>query len=66
VVENEPPPPDSELLKLENIVLTPHTGFYSEESLVELQTKAVAEVVRVLKGEMPLNLVNKDVLNKLK
>lgn len=66
VVETEPPPADSELLKLENIVLTPHTGFYSEESLVELQTKAVAEVVRVLKGEMPLNLVNKDVLSKVK
>lgn len=46
----------------EDVVLTPHLAFYSEESLVELQTKAAREVARVLRGEPPLNPVNPEVL----
>ncbi len=66
VVETEPPVPGSKLCMLENLVLTPHTAFYSEQSLVELQTKAAQEVARVLRGEPPLSLVNKAVLQRPK
>ena len=66
VVETEPPPADSRLFGFDNLVLTPHIGFYSEQSLQELQRKAVAEVVRVLRGEMPLNLVNRDVVPRFR
>ncbi len=62
VVEQEPPPPGSPLLTCRNLILTPHTGFYSEESLVELQTKATEEVVRVLGGQPPRNPVNPEAL----
>jgi len=62
VLETVPPPADSRWFGLDNMVLTPHTAFYSEESLVELQVKAATEVALVLKGEMPKNLVNKEVL----
>ena len=62
VVEQEPPPPGSPLLACRNLILTPHTGFYSDESLVELQTKATEEVVRVLGGQLPRNPVNPEVL----
>jgi D-3-phosphoglycerate dehydrogenase len=61
VVEKEPPT-DSPILGRDNVILTPHTAFYSEESLLELQTKAAQEVVRVLSGEAPRNPVNPDVL----
>jgi D-3-phosphoglycerate dehydrogenase len=44
------------------VILTPHTSFYSEESLVELQTKAAEEVVRVLTGQKPVNPVNPEAL----
>jgi len=37
-------------------------SFYSEESLVDLQTMAAEEVVRVLRNEMPLHAVNPEVL----
>jgi D-3-phosphoglycerate dehydrogenase / 2-oxoglutarate reductase len=57
VVEKEPLS-SSPLLGRDNVILTPHTGFYSEESLVELQTKAAEEVVRVLSGQAPRNPVN--------
>ena len=62
VVEQEPPPPGSALLTCRNLILTPHTGFYSDESLVELQTKATEEVVRVLGGQQPRNPVNPETL----
>jgi len=61
VMENEPPN-GSPLLGRENVILTPHTSFYSEESLVDLQIKASEEVVRVLSGESPRNPVNPEVI----
>jgi D-3-phosphoglycerate dehydrogenase len=57
VMEKEPPS-GSPLFGRDNVILTPHTSFYSEESLVELQTKAAEEVIRVLSGQAPLNPVN--------
>jgi D-3-phosphoglycerate dehydrogenase / 2-oxoglutarate reductase len=56
------PPTDSPLFGRPNVIITPHTSFYSEESLVDLQTKAAEEVVRVLKGEAPKNPVNPEAL----
>jgi len=56
------PPTDSPLFGRANVIITPHTSFYSEESLVDLQTKAAEEVVRVLKGEAPKNPVNPEAL----
>jgi D-3-phosphoglycerate dehydrogenase / 2-oxoglutarate reductase len=44
------------------VILTPHMSFYSEESLIELQTRAAEEVVRVLTGQVPRNPVNPEVL----
>ena len=43
------------------MIITPHTSFYSEESLVELQVKAAQEVVAVLSGKSPRNPVNPEV-----
>ncbi len=51
VVPVEPLPKDSPLLGRENVILTPHTGFYSVEALEELQTKCASDVARVLAGE---------------
>lgn len=54
VVETEPLPKGSPLLGRDNVILSPHTGFYSVEALEELQTKAASDVVRVLNGEAPV------------
>jgi D-3-phosphoglycerate dehydrogenase len=51
VVTTEPLAKDSPLLGRDNVILTPHTGFYSIEALEELQTKCAADVARVLSGE---------------
>jgi len=51
VVAAEPLAKDSPLLGRDNVILTPHTGFYSVEALEELETKCAADVARVLSGE---------------
>jgi D-3-phosphoglycerate dehydrogenase len=54
VVAVEPLPKESRLIGRDNVILTPHTGFYSVEALDELQTKCAADVARVLSGETPV------------
>jgi D-3-phosphoglycerate dehydrogenase / 2-oxoglutarate reductase len=54
VVATEPLAKDSPLLNRDNVVLTPHTAFYSVEALQELQRKAATDVARVLNGEPPV------------
>jgi D-3-phosphoglycerate dehydrogenase len=54
VVAVEPLPKDSRLIGRDNVILTPHTAFYSVEALNELQTKCAADVARVLSGEKPV------------
>ena len=51
VVAHEPLAKDSALLGRDNVILTPHTAFYSVEALEELQTKCASDVARVLSGE---------------
>ncbi len=58
VLPQEPPPANSRLFGRDDVILTPHTSFYSEESLVELQTKAAQQVALVLSGKEPRYPVN--------
>ncbi len=51
VVTAEPLAKDSPLLGRDNVIISPHTGFYSIEALEELQTKCASDVARVLSGE---------------
>jgi D-3-phosphoglycerate dehydrogenase len=54
VVATEPLPKDSPLLGRDNVILTPHTAFYSLEALDELQTKCATDVASVLSGQPPV------------
>lgn len=64
VTDPEPPVANSPLFGRDNLILTPHTGFYSIEALEELQSKAAKDVASVLAGERPVYPVNKEVLDK--
>lgn len=59
VFEHEPPW-DSQLLRLDNVVLSPHIGGSTEESLSLMGKLASENVVKVLKGETPHHIVNLD------
>lgn len=65
VTEVEPIQKDNPLLKMDNVIITPHVAWYSEEAEAELRTKAAQGVADVLLGYWPKYLVNKDVRNKL-
>jgi D-3-phosphoglycerate dehydrogenase len=58
VYEDEPPRKDNPLFALDSVVLSDHNGWYSEESVAELQTKAAQEVARVFRGEPPKHWLN--------
>jgi D-3-phosphoglycerate dehydrogenase len=60
VLEHEPPDPDDPLVTcgLENVILTPHIGSRTYESVVRQATMAVKNLVAVLSGERPLARAN--------
>ena len=58
VFVEEPLPEGHPLKTLDNVILSDHTGFYSEESLKELKTKAARNIAEVLKGGKPVYPVN--------
>jgi len=57
------PPIDHRISQLENVIITPHTAFFSQEAVLELEERAAGEVVSVFQGKMPDNLVNPAVLD---
>jgi len=58
VYEEEPPPADSRLLKLDNLITTPHIAAYTYEALREMGIMTAKNVLRVLKGEPPISAAN--------
>jgi D-3-phosphoglycerate dehydrogenase len=54
--------PDNPLFSLDNVVITPHAAYYSEESIGTVRRFAAEEVVRVLSGQAPLSPVNAEEL----
>jgi D-3-phosphoglycerate dehydrogenase len=64
VLEKEPPDDQNPLLKMENVILSPHVGFYSEESISELKRRTAKNVADVLRGKRPASVVNREVLGK--
>jgi D-3-phosphoglycerate dehydrogenase len=63
-VDPEPLPDPHPLRGRDNVILTPHVAWYSEQALVGLQAGAPNEVRRVLTGEWPVNVVNRGVKGK--
>lgn len=71
VLPDEPPAKDDLIVRLwqqgdppVNLILTPHNAFYTEQSREEMRTKAAMEVRRVLTGEKPRNVVNREFLSQ--
>jgi len=58
VYEQEPLPLNSALLKLENVVLSPHVGSATEETRAEMAEEAVQNLLQFINGDRPSNLLN--------
>jgi len=52
VLTNEPPCFDDELFTLDNIILTPHSAFYSEEALYEVRRRSAMNIVNFFEGHV--------------
>ncbi|MHB8770327.1 MAG: 2-hydroxyacid dehydrogenase [Syntrophales bacterium] len=64
VYDSEPPDAGSELLTFGNVVLSPHLAGGTRESRVRTAITIAQDAIRVLKGEVPKNLVNREVLDR--
>jgi D-3-phosphoglycerate dehydrogenase / 2-oxoglutarate reductase len=64
VLEKEPPDSQNPLLKMDNVILSPHVGFYSEESIGELKRRTAENIAEVLVGRWPRSVVNRAVSGK--
>lgn len=62
VIATEFPSADYPLYKYSNVIITPHSAYYSEECVADLGKSAATEVLKVLSGEKPISLVNKELL----
>jgi D-3-phosphoglycerate dehydrogenase len=50
-LKQEPPREDEPLLKLSNVILTPHCGGYTKDAVIKSSVTAAEEVIRVLSGK---------------
>ena len=57
VLEEEPPAQDNPLLRLDNVVISDHEAYYSEQSVVDLKRKTAENVLSVLETGKPVNAV---------
>lgn len=64
VQEVEPMPGGHPLAELENVILTPHAGWYSEGSIIELKRKVATSIRRALEGQIPAAVANPEVLDR--
>jgi phosphoglycerate dehydrogenase-like enzyme len=64
VFEQEPTPDDNPILKLDNVITTPHSLCWTDECFRLIAEGAFRSVVAVARGELPVNVVNREVLNQ--
>jgi len=65
VFEEEPPARDDRLLQMDNVVLAPHNGFYSDPSVERMHVRSAEEVIAVLSGCWPRGLLNTELRSRL-
>ena len=66
VIEDTSKSPNSPLFRNQNVIITPHTAFFSKASGEELQRRTAEEIVRVLGDSRPENFINPEVIGKSK
>jgi D-3-phosphoglycerate dehydrogenase / 2-oxoglutarate reductase len=58
VWEDEPVTAGNPLLRMDNVIATPHAAYFSSPAVAQVPRRCGEEVARVLTGERPLNVVN--------
>jgi D-3-phosphoglycerate dehydrogenase / 2-oxoglutarate reductase len=61
VWEKEPVDRDNPLLKMDNVIATPHAAYFSSPAVAQVPRRCGEEIARVLTGQRPLNVINPEV-----
>jgi D-3-phosphoglycerate dehydrogenase len=61
VWEQEPVASDNPLLRMDNVIATPHAAYFSSPAVAEVPRRCGEEIARVLTGQRPLNVVNAEI-----
>ena len=64
VFDPEPPKADNPLFAMDNVVLTPHLASFTDEGRRRMGLMVAEDILRVLRGEMPLYSANPEVFEK--
>ncbi|MFC1903910.1 NAD(P)-dependent oxidoreductase, partial [Chloroflexota bacterium] len=64
VLEQEPTPPDNPLLKMDNVIVTPHAMCMTDQYFAASWAQIVKQISQIICGETPENLVNPEVWDK--
>ncbi len=64
VFEQEPTPPDNPLLKMDNVIVTPHAMGDVDQYFMTMWDQILTQVLQIIRGEVPEGLVNREVWNK--
>ncbi len=65
VVDPEPLPANSPFYTMGNVILTPHSAYYSERSVELVRRETLLEAIEVLRGKRPRTVANPDVLARV-
>jgi len=66
VFSEEPLSPENPLFNMDNVILTPHLAWYTEEALERLEKETAQRALEILQGRIPKNIMNLEVLKKLR
>jgi D-3-phosphoglycerate dehydrogenase len=61
VWEQEPIAADNPLLQMDSVIATPHSAYFSTSAVSQIPRRCGEEAARVLTGQRPLNVVNKEI-----
>lgn len=61
VLEREPPEINNPLLKMDNVILTPHIALYTKDALKRMDDALAEDMLKFFNGQKPLRLVNPEV-----
>jgi len=64
VFEQEPTPPDNPLLKLDNVIVTPHALSLIDDYFTIFWGQICRQISQIIRGEVPESLVNREVWDK--
>jgi D-3-phosphoglycerate dehydrogenase/microcystin synthetase protein McyI len=66
VFDPEPPPADSPLFALDNLIVSPHVANLTAEAVRGMAVSAATQILQALKGERPPHLLNPEVWERAK